>query len=245
MISTRWRKLIRDLTTNKMRTTLVILSMCIGVFGISVVANSYSILLREMDRNYKNTTPSSATLWTDQMTASDVEQIKALPYIKDAEIRDQKIGRVEVGDNEWKDILLFVIQDFNHISLDTFTSEQGSAIPATGEILFERKALAFANATLGQSINIKLPNKTATSLKLTGTVHAPGLAPSWMEGIAYGYITSSTYQLLGGVEERSELKILLAENTMNKEYIHETAYLLKDYLENKGIAVNRIDIPNP
>jgi hypothetical protein len=52
MMSSRLRKIFGDLTANKLRTVLVILAICIGVFGFSVVANSYSILLREMDKNY-------------------------------------------------------------------------------------------------------------------------------------------------------------------------------------------------
>lgn len=245
MLSSRWRKLLGDLFVNKARTVLVILAIGIGVFGISVVANSYSILQREMDKNYWNTTPSSATLWTDPLSATDIENIRALPYIKAAEQREKIVGRVQVQSNEWKDIWLFVIHDFNDLRLDTFTSEQGNAVPARGEILFERKALAFASAEVGQSVNIKIPDGNITSLKLTGSVHAPGLAPAWMEGFAYGYITAGTYELLGGKIKNTELKILVSEGALDKQHIRETANQLKNYLEKEGIAVTRIDIPQP
>jgi len=245
MLSSRWRKLLGDLFVNKMRTALVILAIGIGVFGISVVANSYSILLREMDKNYWNTTPSSATLWTDLLSDSDIEKVKALPYIKEVECREKVVGRVQVGNNEWKDIWLFVVHDFNDLRLDTFTLEEGSAVPSQGEILFERKALTFAKAEIGQSVNIKIPNGNITSLNLTGTVHAPGLAPAWMEGFAYGYITSDTFRLLGGENKNTELKVLVAEGSMDKQQIRKTANQLKEFLEKDGIHVSRIDIPRP
>lgn len=245
MLSSRWRKLLGDLFVNKMRTVLVIFAIAIGVFGISVVANSYSILMREMDKNYWNTTPSSATLWTDPLSDSDLEKIRALPYLSELEAREQILGRVQVGNNEWKDILLFVVHDFSNLSLDTFTSEEGNAVPAIGEILFERKALTFVKAEVGQSINIKIPDSNSKSLKLTGTVHAPGLPPSWMEGLAYGYITPDTFQLLGGKVQNTQLKILVSEGALDKKQIRKTANLLKDYLGKEGINVLRIDIPSP
>ncbi|HYF81828.1 MAG TPA: FtsX-like permease family protein [Clostridia bacterium] len=245
MLSSRWHKLIGDLSVNKMRTVFVILAICIGVFGISVVANSYSILLREMDKNYMNTNPSSAVLWTDPLNDSYIQKIRDLPYIKDAEKRGKVIGRVQVGSNEWKDIWLFVINDFDDIRLDTFASEKGKAIPDSGEILLERKALSVAKAEINQSINVKIPDGNITTLKLAGTVHAPGLAPAWMEGYAYGYITSGTLKLLGGEPKNTELKIIVAEDGMNTKHIRDNVYLLKEYLEKDGIKVARIDIPRP
>lgn len=229
MISTRIRKLINDLSLNKVRTLLVILAMGIGIFGISVVANSYSILVREMDKNYMITNPASATLWMDGLTDSDIEEIRKLPYIEDAERRDKIVGRVQTGDNEWKDIWLYVIHDFNNLRLDTFTTEAGKPIPDSGEILFERKALNLANAKIEDSVIIRIPNGKATELKLTGTVHAPGLAPAWMEGFAYGL----------------ELKIQVSGDKMDKKHIRNTVYKLKKELDHKGIQVTRIEIPEP
>ncbi|MFZ5643809.1 MAG: ABC transporter permease [Bacillota bacterium] len=245
MLTSRWRKLIGDLSINKMRTVFAIVAICIGVFGISVVANSYSILLREMDKNYMNTNPASATLWTEPLSDSYIQKIIALPYIKDAEKREKVIGRVQVGSNEWKDIWLFVINDFNNVRLDTFTTEKGKMVPDTGEILLERKALSIAKADIGQSLNIKIPDGKITALELTGTVHAPGLAPAWMEGFAYGFITPGTLKLLGGASKNTELKIIVAEDAMNKKHIRDDAYLLKEYLEKDGFRVTRIDIPRP
>jgi len=245
MITSRWYKLIGDLSINKTRTFFVVLAIAIGVFGISVVANSYSILMREMDKNYTNTTPASATLYTDQLSDATIQKIRDLPYIKDVEKREKIVGRVQVGNNEWKDIWLFVINDFNDVRIDTFTTEKGKAVPATGEILIERKALSIVKAEIGQSLSIKIPGGNKTSLNFTGTVHAPGLAPAWMEGYAYGYITPQTLKLLGGVSSQTELKITVTENAMDKQHIHDNAYLLKAFLEKDSFSVSRIDIPTP
>ncbi|HEX2945555.1 MAG TPA: FtsX-like permease family protein [Clostridia bacterium] len=242
---TRWTKVFRDLSINKMRTFFAVLAIFIGVFGISTVADSYSILLREMDRNYINTSPASATLTTSAISDAEMKRIIDLPYIKDAERRGRIIGRVEVGENEWKDIWLFIINDFKDVRLDTFTPEKGKAVPDTGEILLERKALALARADLGQTLNIRIPGGSTAGLKFTGTVHAPGLAPAWMEGHAYGFISQDTLKLLGGGSTGTELKIAVSEAAMNRQHIRDDANMLKSFLEKDGVAVSQIEVPQP
>jgi len=245
MFASRWRKLARDLSVNKMRTTFVVLAICIGIFGISVVSNSYSILMREMDKNYMNTNPASATLVTNQLNDSEVQKVRNLPYIKDAEQREKVVGRVQTGENEWKDIWLYVIDDFNDIRLNNFTSESGKAVPGKGEVLFERKALPLAKAVVGQSVNIRVPGGKPTTLELSGSVHDPGLAPAWMEGYAYGYITQDTLHLLGETPDISELKVLVSEDAMNKQHIQDVTAQLKASLEKDGYQVTHIEIPRP
>lgn len=245
IFNTKWRKIYRDLFASKARSLLVIVAIAIGIFGISVVANSYAILLREMNKNYMSTNPASATLWTDPLSESDLDQIKALPYIREVETREKIVGRVQIGENEWKDIWLFVVKDFNNLRIDTFTPESGSFSSADGEILLERKALNLANAEVGNKINIRIQEENITTLQLTGSVHAPGLAPAWMEGFAYGFITENTYHLLGGKIHNSEVKIIISGDILDKQLIHKNTYELKSYLEANGIKVYRIDIPNP
>lgn len=241
----KWYKILRDLSVNKLRSFFVILAIAIGVFGISVVANSYVILKREMNQNYMDTNPASATIVTSHLNSSEIADISALDYIDVVEEREKVVGRVQIGDNEWKDIWLFVVDDFNKLKLDTFTQEEGARVPNSGEILFERKAITFTGAELGQTINIKIPGGAVTPLKLTGSVHAPGLAPSWMEGFAYGFITRDTYHLLDGQDSQTELRIKVNGDTLDKAHIKELTYRLTDYLEMKGIDVLHIEIPKP
>ena len=40
MLSTRWRKILRDLWGNRMRTILAVLSIAVGVFSVGMIAGS-------------------------------------------------------------------------------------------------------------------------------------------------------------------------------------------------------------
>ncbi|MCP4541106.1 MAG: FtsX-like permease family protein [Chloroflexi bacterium] len=245
LINPRWRKVMRDLWLNKVRTFLVVLAIAIGIFGIGVVVNAYSILIREMDKNYLNTNPASATLWTDPMDRDFVQAVQDLSVIDQAEARRKVVGRIQVGPDEWKDIWLFVINDFDNVCISTFVPEDGVWPPADGEILLEREALSVARADVGDTVFVRIPDGLKQDLSLVGTVHAPGLAPAWMEGFAYGFVTPGTLELLGGEPYLNELKIVVAENEFDKETIKETAYQLKGWIEQNGRQVYRIEIPEP
>ena len=120
--------------------------MAVGVFGIGVVINAYAILIREMDRNYQGTAPASAILWTVAADRRSRTGRAGRPDIADAEARRRIVGRVLVGPDEWRDLWLFVINDFEDDPNRHLTPERGKWPPADGEILLERAALWVAKA---------------------------------------------------------------------------------------------------
>lgn len=48
MLSPRWRKVLRDLWSNKTRTALVVLSIAIGVFAIGMITGARVIMNRDL-----------------------------------------------------------------------------------------------------------------------------------------------------------------------------------------------------
>lgn len=240
-----WRKALRDLWLNKARAVLVILSIAIGIFGLGLVANSYAILVREMDKNYLRTNPAAATLYTTALDLAFLQSARSLPQIDDVEARRMVVGRVQVGENEWKNIWLFIVDDFDSIRLDKFSPEGGQYPAKTGEILLERAALQVANAEIGQALNVEIPNAPVTSLRLVGTVHAPGLAPAWMEGFAYGFISRETFVQLGGDPALNELKVTFKDKTLTQDGVRVAANELKAWMTTQGRPVTRIEVPKP
>jgi putative ABC transport system permease protein len=240
-----WKKALRDLKDNKARTFLVIFALMIGIISVGTVAVAYSILPREMDKNYLKTSPASATLAVSPLDDDLIRAVAALPYIKIAEARTEIIGRYLVAPGEWKELWLYVVPNFSGMRLDTFTPELGSWPPATGEILMEKTALGVAKTKIGDEVTIKLPNTGARSLTMTGTVHAPGLPPAWVEGRVYGYITPETLALFGSEARQYGLKILVSEKEFDKAAITTTVNELRGWLGENGYSVSGIDIPEP
>lgn len=245
IINAAWRKAFRDLWENKARALLVIVALVVGIVSVGTTAVAYSILPWEMDKNYLYTDPASAILWVEPVDRELVKTVAAMPSIARAEASSYIVGRFQIAPGEWRELWLYVISDFNNIQVDKFTPEQGAWPPATGEILLERTAVQVAQAKLGDNVIVKIPNQKERTLSVTGTVHTPGLPPAWVESRVYGYITPETLALFGGDATLKQLKILVAENQFDKAAITQTAYELKDWLEENGRAVSRIDIPEP
>src|SRR5262249_18819187 len=102
MVSPRWRKLGRDLRTQRGRVLLLIVAVAVSLTGIGAVLGAYAILMRELPRNYAGTLPASATLDLGaDVPRSLVEAVRARPGIAEAEARGLVRARARVGE-EWQ-----------------------------------------------------------------------------------------------------------------------------------------------
>jgi putative ABC transport system permease protein len=69
--------------------------------------------------------------------------------------------------------------------------------------------------------------------------------PSFGTGIAYGYITLDTLERLGEPTELNDLRFIVAQNKLDKEYILQVADQVKKKVENSGRSVGAISVPEP
>lgn len=98
---------------------------------------------------------------------------------------------------------------------------------------------------MGDEVLIRIPNEEAQTLSFTGTVHAPGLPPAWVESRVYGYITPETLALFGGKSSLNQLKLLVSGDRLDKAAIPTKTVELKKWLEENGHAVPRFLILEP
>lgn len=240
-----FRKAGKDLLINKRRTVLVLIAMIIGMFGVIMLINTTVILNREMNKNYINTNPASATLWVENLDKNLLKKIKYFPGIQNAELRKTVVAQVDIGSGLEREIDIYVVPDFENMKISTFKPEKGNWPPKKGEILIERAAMDLIASKIGNSISVKLPGYSKRELKVSGTVHAPALSPAWMENKIYGFVTPDTFRILGGGEDLNELKIVLSDNQLDKSTIEKTTYKLKEWIEGNNYEVKKIEIPNP
>jgi len=138
---TKWRKAWRDLALKKGRMALVVLAIAIGVAAAGSVLGSYSIIDREVDRNYDSTNPASAILSVSTVRPGLVDEIESRPEVAAAAARREVGVRLDAGRDEWIDLRLVAIEDYSAIAVRTFLPEEGSWDPGPGEVLFERSSL--------------------------------------------------------------------------------------------------------
>src|SRR5262245_11289814 len=113
MVSPRWRKLGRDLWTQRGRVLLLVAAVAVSLTGIGPVLGAYAILTRELPLNCAGARPASATLDLGaDVPRSLVDAVRARPGIAEAEARGFVRARAKVG-GEWRRLLLYVIDDFD------------------------------------------------------------------------------------------------------------------------------------
>ena len=82
----RWHKVLRDLWGNKIRTTLVVLSIAIGVFAIGMIVGTQTLLREDLAVVWGGTNPANATLFTDPFDSDLLHSIERMDGVAAAEI---------------------------------------------------------------------------------------------------------------------------------------------------------------
>ncbi|MBX7183515.1 MAG: ABC transporter permease [Vicinamibacteria bacterium] len=244
-MSTLWRKVLRDFWEEKTRSLLVVAAIALGIAAFSAVLSSYAILNRELNQGYLATNPASATLRLDAIDEALLKDVAALPGVGAAEARRVASGRIKSGPAQWRTLMLFVVRDYAAMRVGTIAHEAGAWPPGKGEILIERDAFQVAKARIGDAVTVKTPGGDYQTLRVTGGVHDVGQAQARMENVVYGYITLDTLALLGEPPVLDRLEILVSQDRFDRARIADVAGRVKAFLEARGHAVRRVDIPEP
>jgi putative ABC transport system permease protein len=244
-MKTRYRKVLRDLTQDYTKNIMLVIAIAIGVWGIGSILGGYNVIRREMNDNYRSTIPASATIeLEDNISVRLIDSIKKIPGIKEAERHATVLARMKIGDR-WHPLLLFVIDDFAAKRTNRMNYVSGAAVSPTGTMLAERTAFQVMQAVEGDSIIVKTPNGEPATIKLSGTVHDPGLAPAWQEQSGYGYISLATLQQLGETRQFDQLRILVSEQPDSRPFITQKVTEVAGWLKTHGYTVHEIQIPSP
>jgi len=245
MLSPRWKKILRDFQASTGRMVMTVIAIAVSIFAVGAILSAYTILTREISRNYLGTNPASAYLQLDRVDDAVVEAVRTQPNIVDAEAGSWVMASIEISPNEWRPLLLFVVKDFNAMRINQFTPESGAFPPPEQTILLERQALVFINAKVGAVLNVQTPDGPMRAVTISGSVHDPGLAPAWMEQTAYGYVTPATLGWLGEGNTLHILKVVVKDQSQGRATIETTVSHLTQFLKNKGYTVGEIRVPPP
>ena len=244
-MNTLWKKAIRDFWQERARTVLVVLAIALGISAFAAVMSSYAILTRELDQGYLATNPASAVLHVDSIDKDLVKAVLQNPEVSDAEPRRTISGQMKSGPVQWRNLVLFVVEDYANIRVSKLVPERGAWPPATGEMLIERDAFQVAKASIGDAVTVKTANGVEQPLVISGSVHDVGQAQARMENIVYGYINLATLVQLGEEPRLDQLNILVAKNRFDEDHIRRVAADVEQLIKSRGHEVRHVEIPTP
>jgi putative ABC transport system permease protein len=246
MLSPRWRKILRDLWHNKIRTFIVVLSIAVGVFAVGMIVSTQIVLTQDMDSSYSATNPASAFLYPEPFDDELVETVRRMDGVRDAEGRlDWLTVRLKVGPDEWRNLAIDVIGDYDDMRLNTVRPVSGAWPPPKKGILIERQSLPFTGAQVGDVLEVETEDGKMRQLRIAGLVHDMDNPPAPFVGHPFGYITFETLEWLGYSRHYDQLQILVAENETDKEHIRAIADQVEEKIEKSGRTVYWTWIPEP
>jgi putative ABC transport system permease protein len=237
MIGVRWRKVLRDLSTNKIRTMLVVLSIAVGVFAIGMVAGTYEIISRDLSSSYNAVNPAMATIYSSTFKEEFVETIRKIKGVTGAEGRRTLSVRVEVAPDKWQKLELAVIPDYKDIHINKLKLISGSWPPPERQMLIERSGLDDLKVDVGEAVEVESPDGKKRSLRIAGVVHDINQNPTAFSGRIYGYITLDTLDALGLTRDLDTLNITVEGNPPSEEYIAQVGQTVWDKIEKSGRKV--------
>ena len=109
MFATRWRKVLREVWSNRTRTSLVIASIAVGIFAVGTVQLLRSVILTELSAIYTVSNVSQATIFTNGVDEAQLDAIRRMDGVADAQGRSSLAIKVQTAPDQWENLLLTAI----------------------------------------------------------------------------------------------------------------------------------------
>src|SRR5919198_2969586 len=245
MRSVRWRKVLRDLGTHRLRTALVVLSIAVGVFAVGTIAGSDALLQSNLRDGYAASKPASAEIFTEPFAKDLVAVVRRMPGIADAEGRRSVTVRLVTGPNAYREMTLTAIPDFRDQRLDLVTHQRGSWPPKTGQVEIERSSLLLVDLRPGQPITVQTTDGKLHDLVVAGIDHELAAAPAFYVGRVFGHVTPETLARLGFDDGYDELRLLVADRSLDRDGVRAVVDDVTRRLESGGTKVFGSYVPVP
>jgi putative ABC transport system permease protein len=247
MLSPRWRKVIRDLWGNKTRTLLVVLSIAVGVFAVGMVASSRVVFTRELNQSWTAVNPYDAQLYTDTFDEELLWTIQNMPEVEEADGR-RSIGlrfRTSANDDQWRNVQLFTVADYDNIRILKLQPESGAWPPPEHQVVIERASLDWMGVQEGDVITVEAPTGKLRELPVAGVVHDVNWMAAEWTGWAAGYISPESLEWFGVSSGFDELNIIVAGEEKDEASITSAAEQVREQVEASGRTVYFTWIPAP
>ncbi|MBN1581825.1 MAG: ABC transporter permease [Anaerolineae bacterium] len=248
----RWNKVLRDAWQHKARSILVILAIAVGVatFGMLLTARHASIV--DMYAGYWDNTPANVILYLDAFDQDLLPIVRRMPDVVDVEARHTSYARLQSGLDEWINMELTVLQDYDDSRINVVRPEAGMWPPGRRTMLLERSTFSIFDGAIGDTVTVEMPGGVQKQLPVLGTAHEFNYFSSFISRYAHGYITLDTLEWLGITPSYNQLHITLVPNpdaggTASGGYMPDPAALerirneIVDHLERCGYRVNGFD----
>lgn len=264
MLDPRWRKVVRDLSSNKTRSILVVASIAVGIFAVGVVQQLRSVILNTMQEVSVRSNTAYATIITENIDDAMLESIAKVPGVAEVQGESSISVQVQIEPGNWVPMSISVIEDFANRNINTIElltefpqnpdfGAQDSRWPGKNEIIIERGSLSGegvlpADIKVGSTLLVENDAGKLREVTVSGLVYDANSFPSAFTNRANTYVDLDTFERLGGARTYSEVAIRVTgtpEQLKDKEYVIEVADEVGSKIERSGRNVFFKRVPEP
>ncbi len=238
ILSPRWRKVFRDLWSNKSRTLLVVLSIAIGVFAFGGLFTARTLIIQSLDVEYEATNPSDIDMTIAGIDTLLVQYVERQPFVTGVETyTTHSVDIIRDGEAEISQLIAY--ENFNEVHINTVAYEAGAALPGANEILLERSFLDDLDVQIGDVLTIQTADDKRHQLTLTGTVHSLNVPPNTITIPIW--VSQRTLFNLGLSTDENQMELTVVregdEGAFGVPSVEELAIQLRDDLQDNGVTV--------
>jgi putative ABC transport system permease protein len=242
-----WHKVWRDLTNNKARTALVVLSTAVGVFALGLVFGLYGVLRLRIGESYRASIPAHVTLWGGPFDREAVAAVEREPGIVAAEGETSGSFRWKLpGEGEWRNGDLVARDAFDVQRINRLRLQDGRWPDAPGGRIVDVECLSseFFDLHVGSTILIEFGERER-SVTVEGVACAPVVLPPAWGGDAMFFATPETAAWLSGPgrEDFDRLNVILT--AYSEQGAKRAAERIEERLERMGLAVGGYEVNDP
>ncbi|MDD4859958.1 MAG: ABC transporter permease [Dehalococcoidales bacterium] len=236
MFAPRWRKVFRDLSSNKTKTILVMLAIAVGVFAFGSVFITQDVLVKDMDTQYRAINTSSISISMAPFDEDVVRWAERQPEV--ADVQGQAFYTIKlITAADSYNLFLYAYGDYSDISMNKVTPVAGQWPPARREIVIERASLSLSKAQINDKVLVETSDGKRHELTVVGTVHDLNALPANMFPMPTGYVSLETMEWLGLPGLCNQLNIIARDGNNDIPALETAAYAIREKLEDQGLEV--------
>lgn len=238
LLSPRWRKVLRDLWSNKSRTFLVIMSISIGVFAFGGLFTARTLITSSLEVDFEASNPSDIDMTLSDIDDLLVQYVSRQPYVTGVQSYTTRTVDIMV-DGVANITELIAFEDINNIQINQVGYEAGAKTLGRNEIILERSFLDDLGVNIGEILTIRTFDDKYFDLRLVGTVHSLAIQPSTITLPAW--VAPRTLFNMGLSTEENQMELTVVRQTDPNAYnvppLKDIATQIREDLGENGITV--------
>ncbi|MCL2870179.1 MAG: ABC transporter permease [Coriobacteriia bacterium] len=266
-ISPRLIKVLRDLTANKSRTLLVILSIAVGIYAIAATLGARQVLMREFEEGFEESKKFSISYTLNEestrvegvlrqidsrddvlgvsgrrVVAATFIQVPA--YMSEAEalstLSDSDEDRTILSLQAAPDSEFTSGADVNHF----FSLEHRVWPPGPQDIIIEASALQVYDLRIGDRLFVEVGSDKAI-FRIAGFAHDINAIPTMFFSQVEAFVSMSALAQLNLPEEPNRVMVRVDPELSRVEVASIAENIQSQHLDSADIIVDRMEVPEP